>query len=90
MIAGVSYCWCYRPERSISGIIPRNTAMSGTVSGVVIADMTPSIVTPSMELGVLGNINIVVFLLGATVIASVMITKEPRVHVIERIPGIKE
>lgn len=65
------------------------TATSGTVSGIAVANVNPSTITPPTQFGLLGNINTAAFILAGAMIASVMITKYQKVQ-IENIPEIKE
>lgn len=65
------------------------TATSGTVSGIAVANVTPSTITPPTQFGLLGNINSAAFIIGAAMIASVMITKYQKV-LIEQIPELKK
>lgn len=63
------------------------TASSGTISGVAIANVTPSVITPTTQFGLFGNINSAAFILAGAMIASVMITKYQKVQ-IENIPEL--
>jgi hypothetical protein len=63
------------------------TATSGTVSGIAVANVTPSIVTPPTQFGLFGNINTAALILAGAMISSVMITKYQKVQ-IEQIPEL--
>lgn len=61
------------------------TATSGTVSGIAVANVTPSVVTQPTQFGLLGNINTAALILAGAMISSVMITKYQKVQ-IEQFP----
>jgi len=61
------------------------TATSGIISGIAVANVTSSIVTPLTQFGIFGNINTAAMILGGAMIASVMITKYQKVQT-EQIP----
>lgn len=57
------------------------------IIGVAIANVTPSIITPPTQFGLLGNINTAALILAGAMIGTVMITKYQKVQ-IEQIPEI--
>lgn len=59
------------------------TASSGTISGVAIANVTPSVVTPPTQFGLLGNINTAALILGTAMIASVMMTRYQKLQILK-------
>lgn len=64
-------------------------ATSGTISGVAIANVIPSAVTPPTQFGIFGNINTAALILAGAMIGSVMLTKYQKVQ-IEQIPELLE
>jgi hypothetical protein len=79
----------YRYDRFVVIGIFTAIAQGSTISGIAIANVIPSVVTPPTQFGLFGNINTAALMLTGAMITSVMITKYQKVQ-IEQIPEIQK